>query len=35
MSNAGRGVDKVLELDELKRNLQPYKAKLIEMGDSL
>ena len=29
------GVDKMLELEELKRSLLPYRAKLIEMGDSL
>jgi len=28
-------VKKMLELEELKRTLVPYKAKLIEMGDSL
>ena len=30
-----KGSDKMLALEELKRTLLPYKAKLIEMGDSL
>jgi len=25
----------VIKLEEIKRDLAPYKAKLIEMGDSL
>jgi len=29
------GVDCMLVLEELKRTLAPYRAKLIEMGDSL
>ena len=29
------GDDNMLELDELKRSLMPYGAKLIEMGNSL
>jgi len=30
-----KGVETMLALEELKRTLAPYKAKLIEMGDSL
>ena len=31
-----KGVDiQVLELDQLKTTLEPYKVKLIEMGNSL
>jgi hypothetical protein len=29
------GVIKMIELEDLKRTLAPYRAKLIEMGDSL
>jgi hypothetical protein len=28
-------VDKMLALEELTRTLSPYRAKLVEMGDSL
>jgi len=30
-----KAVKKLIELEDLKRTLAPYKAKLIEMGDSL
>ena len=30
-----KGVEKMLELEELKRRLLPFRAGLIEMGDSL
>jgi len=29
------GVEKMLALEEIMRKLAPYKAKLIEMGNSL
>lgn len=29
------GVDKMLEMEQLQVSLQPYKAKLLEMGNRL
>lgn len=31
----GKGVDNVLELEQLRTALEPYKVKVTEMGNSL
>lgn len=30
-----KGVDKMLEMEQLKIALEPFEAKLVEMGNSL